>query len=97
MDKSKELVEKEHIKENEDVRILTKKQDHTFQKTFGMLKGMIKLSGQEIKDMSLWHVLHRDSSGEVNLADSFLITSSVLFSYSLKLSVGFCLESYRQP
>lgn len=47
----KEFVEEQHIKENEKVRILILKQNHTFKKTFGMLKGKFgKKSTQQIKD-----------------------------------------------
>ncbi len=47
----KELVEKEHIKENEEIKIFIMKKNHTFQKTFGMLKGKFgKKSTQQIKD-----------------------------------------------
>ncbi len=47
----KEMLEKENIKgEHEKVFILVRKQDNTFEKTFGMLKGKIKKPTQQIKD-----------------------------------------------
>ena len=47
----KEVIEKEDIKEDEDVRlIVVKKSSKILKETFGMLKGKIKKSTQQIKD-----------------------------------------------
>ncbi len=46
----KELIEKEHIKENDKVKILVIKQDDTLKRTFGILKGKLGKDTQKIKD-----------------------------------------------
>ena len=46
----KEVIEKEHIKEHEEIRILILKQDRTLKRTFGMAKGKWKKTAQRIKD-----------------------------------------------
>ncbi len=46
-----EAVESERIKENDEIRILVLKDSRkAFKETFGMLKGKLKKSSQEIKD-----------------------------------------------
>lgn len=47
----KELVEKEHIKENEEVKVFILKKSQTGERLFGMFKGKLTASGQEVKDM----------------------------------------------
>ncbi len=46
----KEVVEQEHISENEHLRVLILKQRNPLKSTFGMMKGKWNKSGQEIKD-----------------------------------------------
>lgn len=45
-----DAVEKEHIQENEHLRLLILKQKNPLKSTFGMMKGKWKQSAQEIKD-----------------------------------------------
>lgn len=47
----KDLVEELHIKENEPLQFLVRKKITTGERLFGIMKGKIKASGQEIKDM----------------------------------------------
>ena len=47
----KEIVEEAHLKENEEIKILILKKSQTAEHLFGMFKGKISGSGQEIKDM----------------------------------------------
>lgn len=54
----KELVEQQHIKENEEIKILILKKSQTAERLFGMFKGKIKGSGQEIKDMIRKELYH---------------------------------------
>ena len=46
----KELVDKEHLYENEKVRVFVVR-EHTLADSFGALKGKLKMTGQEFKDM----------------------------------------------
>ena len=46
----REIIEAEGIRENEKVRIIVIKEENTINETFGMLKGKIKESGQDIKN-----------------------------------------------
>ena len=47
----KELVEAQHLHENEKIKVLIMKQNHTFQKSFGMFKDKLgNKSTQQIKD-----------------------------------------------
>jgi len=46
----KELVQKEHMKENQKIRVIVVTQDNTLKETFGLLKGKLKKSAQQIKD-----------------------------------------------
>ncbi|HLD02605.1 MAG TPA: hypothetical protein VJC07_02815 [Candidatus Nanoarchaeia archaeon] len=46
----KEVVEAMDIKENKPIRVIILKSDDTFRKTFGILKGKLKKTAQEIKD-----------------------------------------------
>ena len=47
----REVIEKEDIKEDEDVRLIfVKKSSKVLKETFGMLKGKIKKSTQQIKN-----------------------------------------------
>jgi len=45
-----EELEREHIKENEEVKVLIIKKNQTPKKIFGMLQGKWNKSGQQIKD-----------------------------------------------
>ena len=46
-----EVVQKEHMKEDENIKfILIKDSKKALKETFGMLKGKLKKSGQQIKD-----------------------------------------------
>ncbi|MBI5003430.1 AbrB/MazE/SpoVT family DNA-binding domain-containing protein [Candidatus Woesearchaeota archaeon] len=55
----KELVEQAHIKENEEVKVFILRKNQTGERLFGMLKGKMRGSGQEIKDM-IRKELHHD-------------------------------------
>lgn len=46
----KEVVEKEHLKKDEKIRILILKQKNPLKKTFGLMKGKWTKSAQEMKD-----------------------------------------------
>ncbi len=46
----KDIVEKEHIKENMRLNILISKKTNVLNETFGMLKGKLKKSSQQMKD-----------------------------------------------
>ncbi len=46
----KDIVEKEYIKENMRINILISKKSNVLSETFGMLKGKIKKSSQQMKD-----------------------------------------------
>jgi len=46
----KDLVKKEHIKENQKIHILILSNDNTVKKTFGLLKGKFKKSTQKLKE-----------------------------------------------
>ena len=46
----KEMIEEKKIKEDEEVEVLIIKKDNTLRDSFGMLKGKLKKSGQEITD-----------------------------------------------
>lgn len=45
------VVQKNQIKENDVVKIFVVKQNNVLKKNFGKLKGKLKLSGQEMKNM----------------------------------------------
>ncbi len=47
----KGLIEEGNIKENEKIKFIILKQTQTGERLFGMMKGKIKQSSQEIKDM----------------------------------------------
>ena len=47
----KEIAEKEHIKESEKVKFIIIKEGHkALKETFGLVKGKIKKSAQQLKD-----------------------------------------------
>lgn len=46
----KEIIEKEHIRENQKINILISKKTNVLNETFGMLKRKLKKSSQEMKD-----------------------------------------------
>ncbi len=46
----KEIVEEQNLKENEKIIVLVIKKNSTLKKTFGMLKGKLKKSAQQMKD-----------------------------------------------
>lgn len=46
----REIVEKEHLKEDEKITILVLKQRPSLKETFGLLKGKWTKSAQQIKD-----------------------------------------------
>lgn len=46
----KEIVEKENIRENQKINILISKNTNVLNETFGMLKGKLKKSSQQMKD-----------------------------------------------
>ncbi len=46
----KEIVEMEHLKEDEKITILILKQRPSIKDTFGMLRGKLNKSAQQIKD-----------------------------------------------
>ncbi|MBD3313652.1 AbrB/MazE/SpoVT family DNA-binding domain-containing protein [Candidatus Woesearchaeota archaeon] len=48
----KDIMEKEHIKEDEKVRFMIIRDSKVLKETFGMLKGRLRKSGQEIKDQT---------------------------------------------
>ncbi len=48
---SNEIIESENIKENDDIKILiVKDSGKVLKETFGLLKGQLKRSSQEMKD-----------------------------------------------
>jgi len=48
----KELVEKRHLKENDKIVLIDVVKEVDLTNIFGSLKGKLKLSGQELKDMA---------------------------------------------
>ena len=58
----KEIVEKEHIKENMNLNILISKRSNVLNETFGMLKDRIKKSSQQMKD-ELKKELYKENEG----------------------------------
>jgi len=58
----KEIVEKEHIKENMRINILISKKSNILNETFGMLKGKMKKSSQQMKD-ELKKELYKENEG----------------------------------
>ncbi|MEK6846344.1 MAG: AbrB/MazE/SpoVT family DNA-binding domain-containing protein [Nanoarchaeota archaeon] len=46
----KEIVEREHLKEDERITVLILKQHPSIKSTFGMLRGKLSKSAQQIKD-----------------------------------------------
>ena len=45
------IIEKNKLKENDKIKIFVIKESDVLKRTFGSLKGKLKLSGQEMKDM----------------------------------------------
>ena len=58
----KDIVEKEHIKENMRINILISKKSNVLNETFGMLKGKVKKSSQQMKD-ELKKELYKENEG----------------------------------
>jgi antitoxin component of MazEF toxin-antitoxin module len=58
----KEIVEKEHIKENMRINILISKNSNVLNETFGMLKGKLKKSSQQMKD-EIKKELYKENEG----------------------------------
>ena len=58
----KDIVEKEHIKENMRINILISKKSNVLNETFGMLKGRLKKSSQQMKD-ELKKELYKENEG----------------------------------
>ena len=46
-----DIVQKNKLKENDKIRVFIVKKSDILQKNFGRLKGKLKMSGQEAKDM----------------------------------------------
>ena len=58
----KDIIEKEHIKENMRINILISKKSNVLNETFGMLKGKFKKSSQQMKD-ELKKELYKENEG----------------------------------
>lgn len=48
----KDVLDKEHIKENDKIKIIVYKENNNLKKSFGLLKGKWTKTGQQIKDES---------------------------------------------
>ena len=58
----KDIVEKEHIKENMEINILISKKSNVLNETFGRLKGKLKKPSQQMKD-ELKKELYKENEG----------------------------------